>query len=78
VKIAGAVPFIPPFGGFGVVVVAFTDMVVSGSMGGSVGPNSAVTEAIVGGCHESAGTPLRTHANGEDSGLEESRQTIRT
>jgi hypothetical protein len=29
-------------------------------------------------CHGSAGTPLGTHANGEDSGLEESRKTIRT
>jgi hypothetical protein len=29
-------------------------------------------------CHGSARTPLGTHANGEDSGLEESRQTIRT
>jgi hypothetical protein len=30
------------------------------------------------GCHGSAGTPLGTHANGEDSGLEESRKAIRT
>jgi hypothetical protein len=29
-------------------------------------------------CHGSAGTPLGTHANGEDSGLEESRKAIRT
>jgi hypothetical protein len=29
-------------------------------------------------CHESAGTSLRTHAIGQDSGLEESRTTIRT
>jgi hypothetical protein len=29
-------------------------------------------------CHGSAGTPLRTHADGEDSGLEESRPTVRT
>jgi hypothetical protein len=29
-------------------------------------------------CHGSAGTPLGTHANGEDSGLEESCKTIRT
>jgi hypothetical protein len=29
-------------------------------------------------CHGSARTPLRTHANGEDSGLEESRKAIRT
>jgi hypothetical protein len=29
-------------------------------------------------CHGSAGTPLRTHANGEDSGLEESRKAICT
>jgi hypothetical protein len=34
--------------------------------------------AVVGGCHGSAGTPLGTHANGEDSGLEESRKTICT
>jgi hypothetical protein len=32
----------------------------------------------VGHCHGSAGTPLRTRANGEDSGLEESRAAIRT
>jgi cytochrome c len=32
----------------------------------------------LGGCHRSAGTPLGTHANGEDSGLEESRKAIRT
>jgi hypothetical protein len=32
----------------------------------------------VGHCHRSAGTPLRTHANGEDLGLEESRAAIRT
>jgi hypothetical protein len=30
------------------------------------------------GCHGSAGTPLGTHAIGQDSGLEESRKTIRT
>jgi hypothetical protein len=29
-------------------------------------------------CHGSARTPLGTHANGEDSGLEESRKAIRT
>jgi hypothetical protein len=29
-------------------------------------------------CHGSAGTPLGTHAIGQDSGLEESRKTIRT
>jgi hypothetical protein len=29
-------------------------------------------------CHGSAGTPLGTHANGEDSGLEESCAAIRT
>jgi rhodanese-related sulfurtransferase len=29
-------------------------------------------------CHRSAGTPLGTHANGQDSGLEESRPTICT
>jgi hypothetical protein len=29
-------------------------------------------------CHGSAGTPLRTHAIGQDSGLEESRKTICT
>jgi hypothetical protein len=29
-------------------------------------------------CHGSAGTPLGTHAIGQDSGLEESRETIRT
>jgi hypothetical protein len=29
-------------------------------------------------CHGSAGTPLGTHANGEDSGLEESRAAICT
>jgi hypothetical protein len=29
-------------------------------------------------CHGSAGTPLGTHANGEDTGLEESRKAIYT
>jgi hypothetical protein len=29
-------------------------------------------------CHGSAGTPLGTHAIGQDSGLEESREAIRT
>jgi hypothetical protein len=29
-------------------------------------------------CHGSAGTPLGTHANGEDTGLEESRKAICT
>jgi hypothetical protein len=29
-------------------------------------------------CHGSARTPLGTHANGEDSGLEESRKAICT
>jgi hypothetical protein len=29
-------------------------------------------------CHGSAGTPLRTHADGEVAGLEESRPAIRT
>jgi hypothetical protein len=29
-------------------------------------------------CHGSAGTPLGTHTNGEDSGLEESRKAIYT
>jgi hypothetical protein len=29
-------------------------------------------------CHGSAGTPLGTHAIGQDSGLEESRKTICT
>lgn len=52
-KIAGAVPFMPLLGGLVVVVVAFTDIIVSGSaggsMGGSVGPNRAVTDEIEGG-----------------------------
>jgi hypothetical protein len=29
-------------------------------------------------CHGSAGTPLGTHAIGQDSGLEESHEAIRT
>jgi hypothetical protein len=36
---------------------------------------SSVADA---GCHGSAGTPLGTHAIGQDSGLEESREAICT
>jgi hypothetical protein len=41
-------------------------------------PNAKGTVDWYRQCHGSAGTPLRTHANGEDSGLEESRAAIRT
>jgi hypothetical protein len=55
----GAVPFMPLLGGFGMVTVVFTDIVVLGSigglMGGSMGPNEAVTDAIVGGGLVTAG-----------------------
>jgi hypothetical protein len=37
-----------------------------------------IDEEVRAHCHGSAGTPLRTHAIGQDSGLEESRKTICT
>jgi hypothetical protein len=40
--------------------------------------NSRLNSATGHTCHESAGTPLGTHAIGQDSGLEESRKTICT
>jgi hypothetical protein len=62
-KIAGAIPF-RPFGGEWVaVVVAFTDMVMSGGLGGqiggivggAVGPNKAVTVSMDGVGFRTAG-----------------------
>jgi hypothetical protein len=43
-----------------------------------LGIDAGLTTAYHPQCHGSAGTPLGTHANGEDSGLEESRAAIRT